>query len=129
MTRSERAQQAWQVLVGCAANRQLSTYELLGERIGLPRFALAQVLGCVYFYCHRASLPHLTVLVVDKSGKPAEGFLTLSDPTKLDEYREQVFEYGWDRLLPPSAASLEVAFIAGMTAQQKAVPPDNAQGA
>ena len=53
-----------------APDRQLSGYELLGDRIGKGRFTLTQPLGCVLYYCEQQGLPPLTVLVVTKHGRP-----------------------------------------------------------
>jgi hypothetical protein len=127
--RSRRGQQCWQVLAGCAANRQLSGYELLGDRIGMSRHTLAQPLGCVFHYCEQHGLPPLTVLVVDRHGKRGSGFLNMREPTKLDALREQVFAYAWDRLFPPSADELETAFVAGEHERGRTVNEEEEEGA
>ena len=88
-----------------APDRQLSGYELLGDRIGKGRFTLAQPLGCVFYYCEQQGLPPLTVLVVTKHGRPGSGFPGTTDPTQLDELREQVFSFEWDRLFPLTSQS------------------------
>ncbi len=45
MTRAQRAQLAWQVLVAAAHNRQVLTYTIVAERIGMGAGTLAEVLG------------------------------------------------------------------------------------
>ena len=88
-----------------APDRQLSGYELLGDRIGKGRFTLAQPLGCVFYYREQQGLPSLIVLVVTKHGRPGSGFPGTTDPTQLDELREQVFSFEWDRLFPLTSRS------------------------
>jgi len=99
MTQSERAAQIWQVLVGAACNRQVLTYTLVGDRIGMGAGTLAGPLGLIMKYCERSGLPPLTVLVVNKeTGVPGEGLTTLEE---LNRDRERVFAYDWYKLVPP----------------------------
>jgi alkylated DNA nucleotide flippase Atl1 len=107
MTRIERALQVWQVLTCAAHNRQVLTYELVAERIGLGggARALAQILGIVMRYCEENKLPPLTVLVVKKgTGKPGTGLTTIEE---VNRDRESVFGFGWHRLTPPSKPDFE----------------------
>jgi hypothetical protein len=107
MTRGERAQLAWQVLLGAAHNRQILTYTLLGDLIGMGPGTLAPVLGLIMKYCHSQGLPPLTVLVVNKdTGLPGSGLRTLED---LARDREDVFSEDWYGQLPPTAEALEAA--------------------
>jgi hypothetical protein len=107
MTRGERAQLAWQVLVGAAHNRQILTYSLLSDLIGMGPGTLAPVLGLIMKYCHSEGLPPLTVLVVNKdTGLPGAGLRTLED---LARDREEVFSQDWYGRLPPTAEALEGA--------------------
>jgi alkylated DNA nucleotide flippase Atl1 len=109
MTKSERAQQVWQVLVSAAHNRQVFTYGILANLIGMGPGTLARPLGCVMKYCEQQGLPPLTVLVVGKkTGTPGSGLETV-DPRHKDEQREKVFQYKWFIRLPPSAEHLEAA--------------------
>ena len=111
MTREARAQLAWQVLAGAAANRQILTYTLLAERIGMGAGTLSEILGCIMYYCDQNGLPPLTVLVVRQdSGVPGEGLTTLEN---LGRDREAVFGAKWFEMLPPSAAQFAVAFRRG----------------
>ena len=58
MQAHERAAQIWPVLSFAAKNRQILTYDIVGNLIGVPRFALSQLLGVcrnlefVYIYFH-----------------------------------------------------------------------------
>jgi hypothetical protein len=111
MTRSERGQQIWQVLVSAAHNRQILTYKLLAELIGMGPGTLATPLGTVMFYCKQRRLPPLTMLVVNsKMGKPGRG---LPQPGDQNRERERVFGYYWFKALPPSAPELEQAYKRG----------------
>jgi hypothetical protein len=106
MTHHERAVQVWQVLIGAAHHRQLLTYSLLGERIGLSAAQLSEPLTIVARYCAARQLPPLTVLVVQADvGRPVPGFTWATD---LDYAREASFEYEWFKLKPPSAGDFAV---------------------
>ena len=101
MTRSERAVQVWQVLIGTAYNRQTLTYTLLAERIGVDAASLATPLGMVNRYCAMKQLPPLAVLVVrSDAGTPATD---LTWTTDVDFAREAVYQLEWFKLKPPSA--------------------------
>jgi alkylated DNA nucleotide flippase Atl1 len=107
MTRAERAQQVWQVLVSAAHNRQVLTYEILAKEIGLKAYTLARPLGCVMKYCEKNDLPALTVLVVSKGrGTPSSGLETVK-PSDQDREREKVFATPWFSRLAPSAAEFD----------------------
>lgn len=83
-------------MISAARNRQILTYEILGDMIGVPPQGLAGHLGHIMHYCQREELPPLTVLVVQKkSGKPGEGFTTFED---LHRGRERDFAQDWYRL-------------------------------
>lgn len=111
MTRSERAQLAWQVLVAAAHNRQVLTYSILADHIGMGPGTLAEVLGCIMHYCAQKNLPPLTVLVVNKdTGLPGAGLRTLED---LPRDRERVFAEEWFKRLPPTEPELDAAFRSG----------------
>ncbi len=108
-----RAQQAWQYLIGKAFNRQISRYEELRELMGYRTSnPLGVILGCIMFYCEQNNLPPLTIIVVNKDGIPGEGFTA----EKLKNYhkrREDVFNFPWYTLMPPTAEELRQAFILG----------------
>ena len=93
MNRAERALQIWQVLIGAARHRQTLTYELLGEMIGMPPFALAHPLDRVQRHCQQSGLPPLTVLVVGKqTGHSSAGYAPAREEG-MD--RESVFSFSW----------------------------------
>lgn len=107
MTRGERAQQVWQVLAGAAHNRQILTYSIVADCIGMGAGTLAPVLGCIMRHCKSHGLPPLTVLVVNKeTGLPGSGLTTLEN---LARDREAVFAREWYKMLPPSPDELEAA--------------------
>ena len=109
MTRSERALQIWQVLLGLAHNRQTITYETLAELIGMGNISIGlnQPLTLLMNYCQQNNLPPLTILVVQKhSGIPGQGLTTIED---LNKDREDVFNYDWFKLKPLQFSDLEDA--------------------
>ena len=77
MKRSERALQIWQILISAAHNRQILTYQIVGEITGMGSGTQSQTLDMIMRYCKRNNLPPLTSLVVQKSsGRPGEGLTT-----------------------------------------------------
>lgn len=111
--RSARAVQAWQILVGKAMSRQTVTYEGLSKLMYGREAAgvLAGILGHIAFYCQDNNIPPLTTLVVGKGlGKPGYGILI--DPGRIDEERENVYQYDWWNIYPPSEADLAASYKA-----------------
>ncbi len=101
-----RALQAWQYLIGKAANRQIVKYDQLRTLMGYPtNNPLAPILGCIMFYCEQNKLPPLTLIVVNKFGVPGDGF-TAAHNADYHAARESVFNYPWFRILPPTVEEL-----------------------
>jgi len=108
---SERAVQAWQILVGKAMNRQTMTYELLSQLMYRKDAAgvLASILGHIAFYCEDNGLPPLTSIVVGKGGgKPGVGIPV--DRANIDELRERVYTCDWYDVYQPTCSELEASF-------------------
>ena len=117
MTTYERALQAYQVLIAAAHNRQVLTYGIVGDLIGVPRQAVSSHLAHIMRYCEQHSLPPLTVLVVQKgSGMPGTG---LSTTTDVNRDREQVFQHNWFGMKPLTVADLKVATEAAEDDEQR----------
>jgi len=99
MTRPEHALKVWQVLVGAAHNRQILTYEILANYIGMGAGTMAQTLGIVMRYCQKHHLPPLTAIVVGKTrGLPGTGLTTIQE---INCDREKVYQYKWYLRIPP----------------------------
>jgi alkylated DNA nucleotide flippase Atl1 len=93
MNRAQRAMQIWQVLIAAAHNRQVLTYGMVGEFIGLGAGFLAQTLGLIMRFCAQNDLPPLTILVVNQdTGQPGHGLTTIEE---LNRDRERVFNFAW----------------------------------
>ena len=104
-----RALQAWQYLIGKAANRQIVQYEELRILMEYPTSnPLTPVLGCIMFYCEQNDLPPLTLIVVNKFGIPGEGF-TVEQIENYHQRREDVFNFPWFKLVPPTIDELNAA--------------------
>ncbi|CAB1062333.1 hypothetical protein D1BOALGB6SA_7109 [Olavius sp. associated proteobacterium Delta 1] len=59
--------QAWQYLIGKAANRQIVKYDELRELMRYPTInPLASILGCIMYFCEQNGLPPLTTIVVNR---------------------------------------------------------------
>ena len=106
---SVRALQAWQYLIGKAANRQIVQYDELSHLMGYTdNRPLGVILGCIMFYCQQNNMPPLTIIVVNQSGVPGEGF----SAEELDNYhqrREDVYNFSWFKLVPPTIDELQQA--------------------
>jgi hypothetical protein len=104
-----RALQAWQYLIGKAANRQIVKYDELSLLMGYPtNNPLAYILGCIMSFCRQNNLPPLTVIVVGRYGVPGEGFTA----EKMEDYpqrREDVFNYPWFKIFPPTIDEFQKA--------------------
>lgn len=102
-----RAAQAWQILVGCAHNRQTLTYLLLSIKMfGHPAAGvLGRTLGRIASYCDKNELPQLNVLVVnEQTGMPGDSIpLNAAD---IDATRERVYDTDWYDIVPPTEADL-----------------------
>jgi hypothetical protein len=89
----ERAHQIWPVLAWAARNRQVITYAILGKLIGVPQYALGQLLEPIQSYCLLNELPPLTILVVKhQTGMPGVGFIAAQDIPKT---LVKVFDHDW----------------------------------
>jgi alkylated DNA nucleotide flippase Atl1 len=109
-----RALQTWIYLIAKAKNRQIVTYKELADLMGYPTAnPLSWILGCIMYYCEQNNLPPLTILVVNEKGIPGEGFSTV-DLEKYHQAREEVFNYPWYDLVPPSIDEFEEARKKGM---------------
>jgi hypothetical protein len=95
-----RALQVWQILVSMAHNRQITTYKRLAAMIGY-RGALPtrDILARIAYYCNQNKLPPLTALVVNTgTGQPGGGIPVEDAPSE----REDVFDYDWFGIFPPT---------------------------
>ena len=106
MSRSQRAMQVWQILVGAAHNRQSLTYGQVADYLEFEGAGvLAQILGQIMKYCDAKGLPPLTCLVVNQeTGIPGAGLSTVAD---LPRDREAVFKTNWYALMPVQVADFE----------------------
>jgi hypothetical protein len=88
-----RACQIWSVLAWAARNRQVLTYEILGQLVGMPRHGLGGMLEPIQSYCLRHDLEPLTILVVsEQTGLPGSGFVAAQD---IPRVQQAVFGYDW----------------------------------
>lgn len=111
-THPKRALQIWQILISKAANRQTLTYKMLSQLLGFKGAGtLAPILGHIMYYCKHHQFPPLTVLVVNQTtGLPGDGLITTDN---LHAEREQVFNFDWFGLYPPSPEELQEAYKLG----------------
>jgi hypothetical protein len=108
-TSAGRALQAWLILTGCAARRETLTYTQLCQRMGSGGVrTVGKILGRVMYYCQAASLPPLTILVVNKNtGRPGVGLALYND---RDVLRERVYKHDWYGMVPPTPDELATAW-------------------
>lgn len=107
MKREQRAQQLWSILVLAARNRQVLTYELVGQACGVPAPSLGDFLRPIQQLCTERELPQITSLIVKKgSGLPGDGFLAENVPLA----QTQSFSHDWLALQAPSAEDFADAY-------------------
>jgi hypothetical protein len=83
----------WPVLVLAARNRQILTYALLGELVGVPATDLGRLLEPIQSHCILKDLPPLTSIVVDaRTGMPGEGFIAADN---LPQAQAETFLFDW----------------------------------
>jgi hypothetical protein len=104
-TRAARAQQTFLFLREKARNRQIVTYKLVGDHMGYHGAGvLAQTLDVVQTWCEEDGHPPITALVVNKTtGAPGVGF---RGGRHIDQIREEVFQYDWHDIVPPTIEEL-----------------------
>ena len=102
----ERAAQIWAVLALAATNRQVLTYQIVGKLIGVPHFALAQLLEPIQSYCLLNKLPALSVLVVNNAGRPGTGFIAAEN---VSGEQQRVFRHDWLEEPTPTPDDLATA--------------------
>lgn len=105
-----KAVPAWLFLIGKAYNRQLIRYTELSNVLGYTdNRPLTPILGHIMYFCQDNGLPPLTILVVNESGQPGEGFTQVSRQ-ELDQKREDTFQYNWHNLVPPTSEEFSTAW-------------------
>jgi len=106
-----RAIQAWQILVGMAMRRHITTYEELSLLMYKKKAqgVLDKILGHIAYYCIDNKLPPLTSIVVGKRrGTPGRDIPI--DLSAIDKERERVYKCDWYNIHPPSETELKTAF-------------------
>lgn len=106
MQAHERAAQIWPLLCLAAMNRQVLTYKIVGGLIGVPHYALAQLLEPIQSYCLLHKLPALTVLVVNNEGRPGTGFIAAEN---VPAEQQRVFRHDWQEEATPQPEALLAA--------------------
>jgi hypothetical protein len=109
MTRYQRAQQLWSILVLAATFRHVYLYAEIAKAIGAPTAALGGWLDPVQRLCRARGLPPLTALVVSEAdGLPGPGYEG-SGSVPADQMG--VFKYDWLALQAPTAEEFEAATV------------------
>jgi putative restriction endonuclease len=102
----ERVQKAWVKLVELAKTRKLCSYKELGDFIGIHHRPVRYPLELIQTYCLDNYLLPITILVVNGSGKPRQGFIA-ADENNFKEKQEDVFSYNWEDIENPFDLSKE----------------------
>ena len=108
MTREQRAQQLWSILVLAARIRQVLTYEMLSQACGVPPPSIGDFLRPIQQLCTERGWPPLTSIVVGSTtGVPGDGFIAAAN-TPLAHI--QTFNKDWLLEQAPSAEQLADAY-------------------
>jgi len=102
----ERAQKAWIKLVELAKSHDICTYKELGNYIGIHHRTVRLALSPIQDYCLNNKFPPITILVVNGSGKPGQGFIA-ADENNFDEKKNEVYAFNWDNIENPFDLSKE----------------------
>ena len=122
MTKYQRVQHVWSLLVCAARDRRTYTYGGLADALGIRGGARAMrhYLAPVMYYCREQRLPPLTVLVVSReTGLPGEGLTTLEN---VNRDRESVFAHDWFQTEPPETGDFEEATRASSAGEASPAP-------
>lgn len=92
-------------------NRQTLTYQSLSILMYQKKAAgvLDRILGHVAYVCIKNDLPPLTSIVVGK-GRGTPGHDIPADLSQIDQMREEVYDFDWYDIRPPSVKSMKLAF-------------------
>lgn len=108
MTRYQRSMQIWSLLICAANDRKTYTYGDIADILSMKGAGvMSQFLGPIMWLCEDNGWPPLTVLVVNQgTGLPGEGLTTIEN---VNTDREQVFNFDWFGLVPPTLQSFDSA--------------------
>jgi len=107
MNKHERASQIWSVLVMAARSRQILTYALVGNAIGILPHHLGDFLEAIQSLCLVRGLPPMTAIVVQEAtGIPGPGF---SASTAVPASQMDVFAHPWLESRAPRPEEFEEA--------------------
>jgi hypothetical protein len=108
MTREERAQQLWSILVLAATSRQTLTYDMVAKATGVVRPSIGDFLRPIQQYCTEQTLPPLTSIIVsEETGLPGLGFIAAAD---VPAAQSKVFQHRWLDVRAPTAEQLQAAY-------------------
>jgi hypothetical protein len=94
------------------------SYKQVAEVIGHPHFRLNDIVGLVSWWCEAIGKQKLSMLVINESGQPGEGFFTdfWRDPFLEDQYEARLA-----RLLAEDWTGVQAPTVAEMTAYYEEV--------
>jgi putative restriction endonuclease len=100
INQASRAKIAWGILTELASQREEFTYGELTHQMQLHHRSARFFLDLIMKYCQEHNLPPLTILVVNQTGKPGNGF-TATDLRNFDPERERVYNFDWAQIAHP----------------------------
>lgn len=100
INQTKRANIAWSILTEVAVNKDLITYGELGHQMKVHHRAVRFFLELIQNYCLNNNLPPLTILIVNQSGKPGEGYIA-SDIENFDLDKDLVYNFDWTKITNP----------------------------
>ena len=91
-------------------NRQIVRYDELSKLMEYSgNRPLSIILGCIMYFCDQNELPPLTILVVNQDGVPGGGF-TIEILDDCHTRREEIHNYEWYKIVPPTINEFQSAF-------------------
>lgn len=100
MTKYQRSNQIWSLLICAARERKSYRYGDVAEILGFGGAGtLSQFLGPIMWLCEDNDWPPLTALIVNgKTGTPNDGLITLEE---INTDRELIYKHDWFAIVPP----------------------------
>ena len=102
INQEQRASKLWNMLIEIAKSKNTITYGEAANTLAIHHRAIRFVLSLIQNYCLENNLAPLTILVVNKSGFPGQGFIAWNI-NNLNEGLDRVYNFDWSNIDNPFA--------------------------
>lgn len=95
-----RAFQAWDILTEKARQSETTSYQELGEKIGVSSRSCRYFIDPIQKYCLKEKLPPLTSIIMNENSQMEDDFVAWNSDS-LEEGQKLVFQYNWSNYPNP----------------------------